>query len=107
MDYKGIEQQLKKITITFSFLNIEPKFGLWLDKQQGKQLVEWFRRVEENIEHLQNTIASSQDKNDTCKVTREHIKHYKASDRFRVHGYNISNVFYVIRIDPKHKYHGS
>lgn len=98
--------------ISFSFQNtIHDKkysFHQLENFEDNKKLLKWLRMVSENPDHLDKTASRNQDSNDICSVTYEHIKHFHTEtnkSKIVIHGYNIDNIFYIVRIDPNHDFH--
>lgn len=75
--------------------NIE-KFQQFLDKVSNQ-----------TVDFVDKAYLKPPDKNDKyiCDGIEHGITHYEVSDKFRIHGIYLNELFVVIKIDPNHKFH--
>lgn len=106
------DKRIIETHISFSFQNtINDKkfsFHLFENFDDNKKLLKWLRMVSDNPSYLDKTASENQDANDICPISSEHIKHFHTEtkkSKIVIHGYNMGSIFYIVRIDPKHKFH--
>ena len=71
--------------------------------------VKVFQRFLDKVSKMTFVQADKQYLRETDRQDRfegMQVVHYAVTDRFRVHGVIADNRFMVLRLDPKHKFHG-
>jgi hypothetical protein len=115
------KEEEKSFSLFFDFsLLSHTKYGFQniINKAQSKAFTEYIMKCKNDDNVLSKTVRSKRYENDFIRPEQANkiengarfigmqIEHFCVTYEFRLHGFRDGKVFYVIRIDPEHRFMG-